>query len=200
MPFSLTNQAQQLVSRFASNNALTRSGGGVTGGGDPNLATMRQLSKQLVHTKFAEPWQFRVEIEGAPGDWDLYCKEVVQTPIELETEQKRVGAHYLSYLNGAQPVGLSLTMRDHEDGLIYNWFNDWVAQVVFPNGTWGLPADYLRTCKIFKRKHDGSEYLRQELRVQPLTLGELTETVELSGGLLEFPVTMVEFRGGSTQY
>lgn len=168
--------------------------------GDPNLATMRQLSNKLVRTKFAEPWQFRVEIEGAPADWDLFCKEVVQTPIELETDQKRIGAHYLSFLNGAQPVGLSLTMRDDDDGQIYNWFEDWVAKVVYPDGTWGLPADYLRTCKIYKRKHDGSEYLRQELRVQPLTLGELTETVELGSGFLEFPITMVEFRGGSTQY
>lgn len=172
----------------------------VTGTGDPNIAAMRRISKQMVQTKFKEGWQFRVEIEGAPADWDLYCKELSQTPIELEVEAKRVGAHYLSYLTGAQPVGVSLTMRDNEDGRIYSWYEDWVGKVVYPDGTWGLPIDYLRTCKIFARRHDGSEYLRQQLRVQPLTIGELTESVESSGGLLEFPITMVEFRGGSINY
>lgn len=170
------------------------------GGSDPNIAAMKQISKQMVQTKFKEGWQFRVEVEGAPADWDLYCKEISQTPIELEVEAKRVGAHYLSYLTGAQPVGLSLTMRDNEDGRIYNWFEEWVGEVVYPDGTWGLPIDYLRTLKIFARRQDGSEYLRQELRVQPLTIGEMTESVERSGSLLEFPVTVVEFRGGSTNY
>ncbi|MDX5979651.1 hypothetical protein [Vreelandella alkaliphila] len=172
----------------------------VIGGGDPNIAAMRQISKQMVQTPFREGWQFRVEIESAPSDWDLYCKEVSQTPIELEVKSKRVGAHYLNYYSGAQPVGLSLTMRDNEDGRIFKWMEQWVGKVVYPDGTWGLPIDYLRTCKIFDRLRDGSEALRQELRVQPLTIGELTESVDRSGALLEFPITLVEFRGGEINY
>lgn len=167
---------------------------------DPNMAAMKSISRQMVRTHFREPWQFRVEVGGAPDDWDLYCKEVVQTPIELEAAAQRVGAHVLSYLNSAQPVSLSLTMRDNQDGRIYDWFSDWVDQVVHPDGTWGLPIDYLRTARIFNRHEDGSERLRQELRVQPMVLGEITETVEPSGALLEFPITLLEFRGGGLRY
>lgn len=170
------------------------------GSPDPNLSEMKAISRKMVRTAFREPWMFRVEIDGAPGDWDLYCKEVVQTPIELETLQQRVGAHYLSYLNGKQPISVSLTMRDNEDGRIYDWFNQWVDSVVHKDGTWGLPIDYLRTLKIYRRDNDGGEALRQELRVQPLTMGEITETVERSGALLEFPITVVEFRGSGLRY
>lgn len=167
---------------------------------DPNIGALRALNKRLVQTPFREGWEYRVEVEKAPVDWDLFCKEIVQTPIELEVATQRVGAHYLSYLNGAQPVSLTLTMRDHVDGRIYDWFEAWCGEVVSPKGTWGLPIDYLRTVKIHARKHDGSEYLRQKLRVQPLSLGELTESVEPSGSLLEFPITLIEFRGGETNY
>lgn len=172
----------------------------VTGGGDPMLAAMKRLSKQLVHTEFKEPWQFRVEIEGAPDDWDLYCKEVTHTPIELETNSKRVGAHYLNYLNGSQTLPMSFTMRDNENGDIHAWFEEWVGQVVHSDGTWGVPIDYLRTVKLFGRTRDGGEYLRKERRVQPISIGETTETVERSGTLLEFPITVMEFRGGETNY
>lgn len=178
-----------------------RTGLGHMGGArDRNLSSMKSISKQMVQTNFRSPWQFRVEIDGAPRDWDLYCKEVVQTPFELEAAEQRVGAHYLSYLNGIQPVSLSLTMRDNEDGRIYNWFKQWVDSVVYPDGTWGLPIEYLRTVRIYVRQKDGSEYLRQEHRVEPLTLGEITETLESGGGLLEFPITMKEFRGFGTHY
>ncbi|MGP9633789.1 hypothetical protein ACT3R7_12050 [Halomonas sp. AOP43-A1-21] len=172
----------------------------VTGGADPNLAAMRSISKQMVQTQFKEGWQFRVEIEGAPSDWDLYCKELSQTPVELEVKAKRVGAHYLSYYSGSQPIAVALTMRDNEDGRIFKWWQEWMDTVIYPDGTWGLPIEYLRTCKIYDRLRDGSESLRQELRVQPLTMGELTESVERSGGLLEFPLTLVEFRGRETNY
>lgn len=197
---SLPGEAQALINSLPG--ALSGGGGGGGGGGaaDPNLATMRTFSKKMVQTAFREVWQFRVEVDDAPGDWDLYCKEIVQTPIELEANTQRVGAHYLSYLSSAQPVSLSMTMRDNEDGRIYDWFSDWVDTVVYPDGTWGLPVDYLKTLKIYVRDNQGGEYLRQELRVQPMVLGEITETVERTGSLLEFPVTLLEFRGSGLAY
>lgn len=167
---------------------------------DPNIALMKSFSKRMVKTKWHESWMFRVEAEGAPADWDLFCKEITQTPIELEANTRKLGSQYLSYLNGRQAVSLTLTMRDNEDGDVYNWFNDWVGKVAFSDGTWGLPSEYLKTFKIFRRKSDTSEVLRQELRVQPMVLGELTESVERSGSLLEFPITVIEFRGSEINY
>jgi len=168
--------------------------------GDANLSAMKALSKRMVHTHFREGWQYRVEIEGAPADWDLYCKDVSFTPIELEAAEQRVGAHYLNYLNGIRPVAVSMTLRDNQDGRIVDWFEDWTSKVVAPSGTWSLPADYLRTLRLFRLDYNGGATLYKELRVQPQMCGELTESVEPGGGLLEFPVTVQEFRGFGKRY
>lgn len=203
MPSNTIGQAQRFISRVSSAASTSPSGGssgGPSGGGDPNLGAMKSMSKRLIKAEMREPWQFRLEIEGAPGDWDLYCKEVTHTPIELEPDAKRVGAFYLNYLNGRQSVTLSTTVRDSEGGEVYQWFKSWVKQVVHEDGTWGVPADYLRTAKLYNRNRDGSETLRDEWRVQPIMVGEMSETVERGGNLLEFPLSMMEFRGGSIQY
>ena len=167
---------------------------------DPLLKEMQSIAKRMVKAQFAEPWQFRVEIEDAPKDWDLLCKEVSQTPYELEHAQQRIGAHYLSYLNGVQSVVVTMTMRDNEDGEIFEWFKEWVDSIVNPDGTWNVPSEYLKTLKLHRLSHAGKASVRQELRVQPLTMGELTETVDRTGALLEFPISVVEFRGRSTEY
>ncbi|MBE0505916.1 MAG: hypothetical protein IBX50_04240 [Marinospirillum sp.] len=168
--------------------------------GDLNMIkAMRQINKRMVNTAYRHPWQFRIEMDQAPKDFDLFVKSISQEPYTLETNPFMAGATPIHYPSAAQPVTLAMTCYDHEDERMYRWMEDRVNMVVNADGTWNLPIDYLITCKVFRRLYDGSEVLRQHMRLVPLVLGEITESVDAKESL-EFPMTFVEFRAGSVDY
>lgn len=167
---------------------------------DINMAVLRQSTNQAILTHFQHGWQFRVEIDGQPGDWDFYCKEISQQPWDIEATPFNAGATPISYPSRKNPITLSMTMRDNEDGRIWDWFDGKAKKVVNLDGTFNPPRQYLLKCKIFRRLSDGSEALRQEMKLVPLSLGEITESLDADGNVLEFPITFVEFRAGSSAY
>ena len=165
-----------------------------------NMDKLRSISSQAVNTHFRHGWQFRLEVDGAPGDFDFYCKETSHTPWEIETEPFNAGATPINYPTRSNPSTISLTMRDNEDGRIYDWFDGRCRMVVNQDGTFNLPSEYLLKIRKFDLLSDGTEKLRREFKVVPLSLGELTESLDESGGNLEFPLTFIEFRTGATSY
>lgn len=168
--------------------------------GDANMIrAMRQISKRMVGTAYRHPWQFRVQMDEAPDGFDLFVKEISQEPITIQTEPFKVGAFPINYPNSAEPVTLTMTCYDHEDERMYRWFEARVKKMVNPDGTWNLPYEYLLTCKIFRRLHDGSEQLRQHMRMVPLVLGAITESVD-NHDMLEFPLSFIEFRYSGIDY
>lgn len=167
---------------------------------DANLIrAMRRVNKRMVNTAYRHPWQFRIEMDEAPDGFDLFVKEIGQEPYTLEVDPIQAGAFPINYPVAAQGVTLAMTCYDHEDERMYRWFEGRVNKVVNNDGTWNLPVEYLITCKIYRVFHDGSEQLRQHMRMVPLVLGEITESVD-NHELVEFPLTFIEFRSGSIDY
>lgn len=163
------------------------------------IRSMKEFSKRMVQTAFRKPHQFRVEMDEAPEDWDLYVKEISQERYNIDTDPHNVGAYVFSYPTTIQPVTLSMTCYDNEDGRMYDWFEKRLDKMENKDGTWNVPAEYLLTCKIFRRLSDDSEVLRQEMRMFPVTLGSLTESLD-GRELLEFPMTFIEFRTAGSTY
>lgn len=157
---------------------------------------LRMISKKLVQTAFALTWQFRIEIEGQPPDFELFVKDVSYCPIEVQTEEIRVGAQILTYPVASAPVSVSMTMREHEDRRIHTWFAEKIQKVLNADGTVNLPdggGKYVMEMKRFSILRDSSEVETDLWHVYPTKLGDITESVATPEHL-EFPITFMQFR------
>lgn len=160
----------------------------------PEDFNKRKLTaKKLVHTPFRQGWQFRVEPEDAPDDFDIYVKDITYGPIEIETEQDKVGGVTMTWPVAAAPVTATLTVRDHEDRRVSKWFSGRVAKMANADGTFNLPSDYVLKVRRYSLLSDDSEEETDEWKMIPTTLGEISESRDNSGHL-EFPLVLIQFR------
>lgn len=169
---------------------------------DLNLIRVnKRISKRMVATNYRMPWQFRIEMDGAPNNSDLFVKEITQDPITIETTPFNAGGKQISYPTSLQSVTLAATCFDNEEEDMYRWMEGRVNKVRNKDGTWNLPAEYLIRCKIFSKMSDGvSERLRQHMMMVPLSIGGLTDTFEGGGSIKEFSLTFTEFSTGTIEF
>jgi len=150
----------------------------------------RLLAKKLTHTPFQEGWQFRLDFDATPEDFEIYVKDITYGAIEIETETVKAGMQTLTYPSGTAPVGLSMTMRDNVDRRIYGWFKAIAGAVVNDDGTVNLPSEYMRKAE---RVNLETEKIEDTWLVFPTKIGDTTEAVD-SEGFLEFPISFKQFR------
>lgn len=166
----------------------------------------RLTAKALAHTYFLEPWQWRVSIDGMPQElldkkdtnhplFELLAKEISYGPIELETEAVKAGAVVFTYPTAQSPTTVTLTMRDTNDRLIYDWISAWKELIINDNGTFNLPATYIKKMTLYKMLDDqGSSDLPHDIwEVYPQKMGDITQSVD-GQGFVEFPVVFMQFR------
>lgn len=163
------------------------------------IKVMQSISKRMVETSFRMPWQFRIEMDEAPADFDLFAKSISQAPMTIETTAFMAGAKQVNFPTGTVAATIAMTCYDHEDERMYKWMEGRIKKVVNKDGTWNLPASYLINCKIFRVLGDGSEEVRQKLKLVPLALGEITESLDAKE-MIEFPLTFVEFISGTVEF
>lgn len=154
---------------------------------------LRLSVKKLVRTPFKHSWEFRLEIAGQPIDFDLYVKDITYGPTEIETDPVKIGGRILTFPTSAQPVTLSMTVRESKDGKMGKFFDNWAGGVINSNGTVNLPGSYVRKIKRYAIKADGTEALMDTWFMYPQQRGDVTESRE-EGGFLEFPMTFIQFR------
>lgn len=160
---------------------------------------MQHISSRLVKVNFKKPWQFRVEMDEAPPNFDLLVKELSQPRATIDTTPFEAGGKPVNYPTSTQPITIALTCLDTEEEEMVNWMLGRINKVRNKDGTWNLPASYLLNCKIYKVMSDGTEVLRQQLKLIPLTIGDITESVE-NRGFVEFPMTFIEFSAGTVDF
>lgn len=166
----------------------------------------RMIAASLVRTHFAEPWQFRVEIDGMEAGltkkdgsshsvFDYLVKDVSFGPTEFQTEPVEAGANVFTFPTSAVPVVVTMTVRDTDDHQLYQWFNKWSGKVVNQDGTFSLPGTYIKKLTIFSYKDDadGSEKELWAGMVYPQKMGDIQKSVEAEG-FTEFPVVFQQFR------
>jgi len=170
----------------------------------------KMISRGLVRQHFAEPWQFRVEMsEGvmrlAPSlfavdgshhsPFDFLVKDISFGPTEIAGEPVEAGATIFTFPKSAQPVVVTMTVRDTADRQLYMWFNEWAGKVVNSDGTFNLPYSYLRWLTVLTYSDDDGDS-EQELwsgMVYPQKMGDIQMSVD-GEGFSEFPITFQQFR------
>ncbi|MFW1108363.1 hypothetical protein ACEWA7_20190 [Vibrio parahaemolyticus] len=160
----------------------------------------KMLVKKMVHTYFQHQWQFRLEIEEQPLDFEIFIKDVTYGPIELEYEPVKVGVNQLQFPTGVMPVSISMTVRDHDDERIHKWFAEWTAKVANGDGTVNPPLNpdtkWIRDWKKYTLIHKGTgfeEVLSETYPVAPVQLGDVTQSYS-EHSFKEFPLTVIQFR------
>lgn len=156
---------------------------------------LRLASKQLVETDFQKSWLFRLDIEGAPGDLDFYVKEVTYNPHDVNTDEETIGSLVFTWPTGRSAIKVNATMRENEDGRIYDFMNAWCQSAAKPDGTVGLPYGgdgYLKKVRFYWQKDDGSEKLAGEWEMYPTSLGEVNFSRE-NAAFMEFQAAFVQF-------
>lgn len=174
--------------------------GGASGGGSiynekEDFNALRQINKKLVRAAFVQEWNFRLEIEGEPTDFNLYVKDISYGGFELGADEENVGSATFSWPNSEQPIRISVTAREDYDLRISNFIHTWAEKTVRKDGTVGLPMGdngYTKKASLYNLTTSGSETLQYQFLCYPLQYGDATRSRE-NGQFLEMPITLVVF-------
>lgn len=83
----------------------------------------------------------------AMASFDMLAVEVSYGP-SLQSDHVQIGGTFMDRPLGRNPTELSITTMDDEAGTLKRWFASKLNQVANPDGTFGLPADYLVNIEI----------------------------------------------------
>jgi len=137
--------------------------GGSTAG--KYLQSQRRIVKQLIETPFQQGWQFRIEIDGAPTDFDMYVRDVTYGQLTVEYETKQIGSISINSPINRTITEISLTVRDHEDGRLMKYFDSMADKVTNADGTVNLSSKYLTKMRMYRILSSDKEVLESEWRV-----------------------------------
>lgn len=158
------------------------------------LSRLRRVSKQLVETPFQQGWQYRVEIEGQPSDFDIYGKDITYGAFSIEYESKEIGTQSIHNPTHKTAGLVTMTVRDHADGRIEKFFIAAASRVVNPDGTVNLPHEYLLKMNLYYLQEDGSEALAHEWEVSPAECGEISRSRSALNEFVSYPISFQKYR------
>ncbi len=183
-----------LGSLFGSMSGTSFSAGGWQGEVE-DFNACKQMSKKLMRTTFQPEWLFRLEVSGAPSDFDLYVKDISYPHFDLVTDDEQVGAATLSWPKNEQAVQISMNVRDNTDQRVAKFLRNWAHQVVHTDGTVGLPygaTGYVKDVSVYVQTPNGTETLVCRREMFPIKCGEVSMSRENSAWM-EIPVTFSQF-------
>lgn len=99
--------------------------------------------KNLWHIKVEELTHTRAAPRGISRAMNLLALDVSFTPTAVTVDNHLLGAAVLRAVSGTEPVDLTITTYDDAAGSLARWFEAKADQVARPDGTFGLPAQYL---------------------------------------------------------
>lgn len=183
-----------LSSLFGSTGSTSFNAGGWQGEVE-DFNACKQMSKKLMRTTFQPEWLFRLEVSGAPSDFDLYVKDISYPHFDIVTDDEQVGAATLSWPKSEQAVQISMNVRDNTDQRVAKFLRAWAHQVVHTDGTVGLPygaTGYVKDVSVYVQTPNGTETLVCKREMFPIKCGEISMSRENSAWM-EIPVTFSQF-------
>lgn len=114
----------------------------------------------------------------------------------LQSDNVQIGSGFMDRPTGSVPTEMSITTMDDEAGTLKRWFNGKLDQVARPDGTFGLPWEYLVTIEVVHAipSSDVPGYdlaYSKTLRLRPQTIqGDLSRREQ---AVAEFQLQLVQF-------
>lgn len=161
------------------------------------LSRQRRASHQLVETPFQQGWQYRVEVDGMPPDFDFYVKDITYGAFTIEYEAKEIGTHQIQNPTHKTAGLVTLTVRDHQDARVEKFFTKAAGKVVNHDGTVNLPKDYLLKMRLYLLQENGGEVLSKEWEVAPAECGDITRSRSSLNEFVSYPISFQKYRSSS---
>lgn len=115
--------------------------GGIT------LKEARQIFEQHAAIDFAKKnlWCLRItNLSGDAGvDFNLFATDVNYTAFTVTGDAIHVGTGSFDVVTNSERIEMRVTTLDDATGSVKKWFHDRHDRMCFPDGTLGLPGDYL---------------------------------------------------------
>ncbi|QCZ30166.1 phage tail protein [Leclercia adecarboxylata] len=190
---SMKTVGSNLISNILSRATSIVSGQPVSFSGLPaELSSNKAIVQAAMRIRYAQGWQWAIEADGMPG-LDMYAKDVTYGFGNIETESKIIGAIEFNKPTHRVAGNLTMTVRDDENGLLYDWFKGRSARVINNDGTINLPPSYLLNVRLYRVTQDGQRKLEEEVQLIPTTLGEITRSRDQVTEFLSFPLSFVRY-------
>ena len=159
--------------------------------------SLEDYTEKLVN-EFAEQdkqpaWEFAIEIEDAPKELNILAKDLSYEPITINVEEKNYGAQQVTTPIGQERVTLTVTLRDTKKKVLYNWCKKLAAEITHSDGTFGIPAEYVKEVTIFSStniEEDGDPDVYYMIFTN---VGEISKD-RSSREYMEFPITMTQYK------
>lgn len=152
-----------------------------------------QCVDELVALKKQGSWEFCVEIEDAPAEFDILVKDLNYEPITINVEEKNFGSVQIAPPINAERVTLTMTVRDTKDKKLYKWLTQLAGKIVHSDGTFGIPYEYVKRVRIFSSTNKADDPDPDEWYMVFTNVGEISKD-RSSKEYLEFPTTWSQYK------
>lgn len=163
------------------------------------LRFLKDIVNRAVHTEYKSPKLFRLDIDGAPPDFDLFVLDMSHTPIENGNEEIAYGFKKINLPSQTEPIVLTVTLSDSPNEHVREFFKEWNAKLDNGDGTVNPPNQFLKTVRRYRIMSSEFsptgfvETLANEWKMWCGRVGEYSESREESGRLT-YPITLNEWR------
>ncbi|WP_050978651.1 hypothetical protein [Edwardsiella tarda] len=157
----------------------------------------RELIRKLMMIRFAQGWQWCVEADGMPPEFDMFVKDITYGGGTVETEPRQIGAGEFNKPTYRSSGTITMTVRDDEDMLIATWFDRQKAKITNPDGTINLPGEYLFTIRIYQLTQIG-KVLDGEWAVMATQRGDCTRSRDQVSEFYSYTLTFTKYSSYGT--
>lgn len=157
----------------------------------------KALIRKMMMIRFAQGWQWCVEADGMPPDFDLFVKDITYGAGTVETEPRQIGAGEYNKPTHRSAGSITMTVRDDERMIVARWFDRQKAKITNRNGTINLPGHYLFTIRVYQLSQHG-KVLDGEWAVMATQRGECTRSRDQSGEFYSYTLTFTKYSSYGT--
>lgn len=115
--------------------------GGIT------MKEARAIFEECVATDYAKKNLWHIAITnlsgGEPYNFNLFATDVGYAPSTVSGDAVLIGSGSFDNITGTERVEMRVTTLDDSEGSIKRWFKDRYDRVARPDGTFGLPVEYV---------------------------------------------------------
>ena len=152
----------------------------------------KQYVSKMVTVPFRQGWQWTLEADGTPPDFDIYVKDIDMGIGSVDADTQNIGSGSIAKPTSAAVSEITMTVRDHEDGRIAKWFAKKLGKVRNKDGTVNLPCNYVFAVRLLSVDNDGKKHPWKEYRVFPTGIN-LALNYESQGEFISYAITLQKF-------
>lgn len=131
----------------------------------PYQTVAKQYLNKMMKTPFRQGWQWIIEADDAPEEFEIYAKDVSLGLGSIDPLILKIGGGSIAIADTSSVGEITLTVRDHQDGRVEKWFSRKLGSVKNKDGTVNLPKDYIFELRLYLVSESGVKELWRSYKV-----------------------------------